>query len=90
MIPDELPYYESDGRIKNWERFTPNNIHKYKILSEDLVETSINTPTKTLLYVIKLPFLATRVAYKKEYASYYQSLPDVNIYIKRGKIPFFC
>jgi hypothetical protein len=79
IIPDELPYYESNGTIKNWESFTPNNIHKYKVLAEDLVETSIHTPTKTLLYVIRLPALAVSIAKREAYVSYYQSLQDVSI-----------
>lgn len=49
IIPDAMPYYENDGRIKSWETFTTHNIHKYKVLSEDLVETSIHTDRKSVV-----------------------------------------
>ncbi len=79
IIPDVMPYYENDGNIKNWETFTERNIHKYKILSEDLVETSIHTPTKTLLYVIKLPIIKPGIKNRKEYVLHYQSLKKLSI-----------
>lgn len=81
IIPDEIPYYENDGTIKNWEVFSNHNIHKYRVLSEDLVETSIHTPVKTLLYVVKFPIIddKSKVTNKKDYYLHYQSLQNFKV-----------
>lgn len=74
IIPEIMPYYKKDGVLKKWEKFTSHNSGKYKIISEDNVETSLHTPTKTLLYVIQLPAIKGTVRSKSEYDSYYLSL----------------
>lgn len=81
IIPDEIPYYENDGTIAHWEAFSSHNNHKYKILSEDLVETSIHTPTKSLLYIVKLPVIEDKsiVTKRTDYVTHYQSLRDFKI-----------
>ncbi len=82
IIPNEIPYY-SDKKIKKWETFSLHNSNKYRILAEDLVEMSVHTPSKVLLYVIKIPSIENKsiVTDFKEYASYYKSLQDFNISI---------
>jgi hypothetical protein len=79
IIPEIMPYFENSGNIKQWETFTSHNIHKYKVLSEDFVETSIHTPTKTLFYLIKLPKIKGTVSNKKDYLNYYNKLNSFQI-----------
>lgn len=55
IIPDKLPYYKNDGTFQKWEEFSSHNSAKYLTLSKDDIQTSIHTPTKTLLFVIHLP-----------------------------------
>lgn len=61
IIPDKLPYYKNDGTIQKWEEFTVHNSEKYLTLSRDDIQTSIHTPTKTLLYVVHLPDISLRI-----------------------------
>ncbi len=81
IIPDEIPYYKKDGVLKNWETFSINYAKKYQILATDIAETSIHTPSKTLLYVIKLPDIAdkTTIKNKTDYISHYQSIKKFEI-----------
>jgi hypothetical protein len=82
VIPDDIPYYEKEGRkISKWETVTPHNASKYKILSEDIVESSIHTPVKTLLYIVKFPVIENKsnILDEKDYKFYYQSLQDFSI-----------
>lgn len=85
IIPEVLPYFKSDGDIKNWETFTDNNIAKYLILSMDNLETSLHTPNKTLIYVIKMPLDKQKIKNKKEYLSYYKKMDNLNIEISGNK-----
>lgn len=73
IIPDKLPYYKNDGTIQKWEEFTPHNSAKYVTLSKDDIQTSIHTPTKTLLFVVHLPEIEKDVRDKKEYVCYYEN-----------------
>lgn len=79
VIPDVIPYYKKSGKLEKWETFTAHNVHKYKVLSEDSVETSIHTPIKTLIYVVKLPDIDINIFSKDDYVSYYQSLGNFSI-----------
>lgn len=72
IIPDKLPYYKKDGTIQKWEEFTVHNSEKYLTLSKDDIQTSIHTPTKTLLFVVHLPEIESEIHDKKEYTSYYE------------------
>ena len=72
ILPEEMPYYDKDGRITKWEKVTGHNLDKYLILSKDNVERYLHTPIKTLLFVIKFPKcdrnkITTRAEYKKYY-----------------------
>lgn len=71
IIPDKLPYYKNDGTFQKWEDFSVHNSAKYITLSKDDIQTSIHTPTKTLLFVIHLPDVKSKIKDKKEYVSYY-------------------
>lgn len=71
IIPDKLPYYNNEGDLKKWEEFSMHNSEKYLTLSKDIVETSVHTPTKTLLYVIRLPEVGLEVKTKPDYKEYY-------------------
>ncbi|MBO4738087.1 MAG: hypothetical protein J5606_00840 [Bacteroidales bacterium] len=72
ITPDKLPYYRSDGTFQKWEEFTTHNSEKYLTLSKDDIQTSIHTPTKTLLFVIRLPDIERNISDKDDYINYYE------------------
>lgn len=76
IIPDKLPYYKNDGSLQKWEEFSLHNSKKYLTLSNDDIQTSIHTPTKTLLFVVHLPEAEKEIYSKDEYISYYESYPN--------------
>lgn len=77
IIPDKLPYYKNDGTFQKWEEFTTHNSAKYLTLSKDDIQTSIHTPTKTLLFVIHLPEIEKEIHDKKEYTIYYSNYENM-------------
>lgn len=76
IIPEKLPYYNKQGLIQKWEEFTIHNATKYLTLSEDNIQTSIHTPTKTLLFVIHLPEINQPIVDKTDYVHFYESQND--------------
>lgn len=76
IIPDTLPYYNKQGLLQKWEEFTIHNAIKYLTLSEDNIQTSIHTPTKTLLFVVHLPEIKEPIVDKYDYVNYYESQTD--------------
>lgn len=76
IIPEKLPYYNKQGLIQKWEEFTIHNATKYLTLSEDNIQTSIHTPTKTLLFVIHLPEISQPIIDKTDYVNYYEHQTD--------------
>ena len=76
IIPEKLPYYNKQGLIQKWEEFTIHNATKYLTLSEDNIQTSIHTPTKTLLFVIHLPEINRPIVDKTDYVHFYESKTD--------------
>ena len=76
IIPDTLPYYNKQGLLQKWEEFTVHNAIKYLTLSEDNIQTSIHTPTKTLLFVVHLPEITKPIADKYDYVDYYECQTD--------------
>lgn len=48
-------------------------------LSKDDIETSIHTPTKTLLFVVHLPQTDITINDKQEYIQYYSKLASLEI-----------
>lgn len=89
IIPDTLPYYDNNGNITKWEQFSQHNIDKYLTLSNDNIETSIHTPTKTLLFVIHLPDKNENILTKQDYINYYQSLPNICVTTTQNKYGSF-
>jgi hypothetical protein len=79
IIPDKLPYYKKDRTIQKWEQFTSHNSQKYITLSNDDIQTSIHTPTKTLLFVIHLPEAEGRVNNEREYKNYYEQNDEFSV-----------
>lgn len=79
IIPDKIPYYKNDGTFQKWEEFTEHNSAKYLTLSNDDIQTSIHTPTKTLLFVIHLPEIEGEIRNKNEYASEYSENENFTI-----------
>ncbi len=79
IIPDKIPHYNDKKIITKWETFSAHNSHKYLVLSRDNIDTFVHTPTKTLLYVIKLPDIDTQIANKAEYDSYYTNLQNLTV-----------
>jgi hypothetical protein len=77
IIPEKIPYYKNNGKIDKWETFSLHNSKKYSILSNDDFEKSTHTPTKTLLFVIKLPDFKADITNKSEYKNYFQGLPKI-------------
>lgn len=72
ILPEEVPYYDSNKKITKWEKITSNNIDKYVALSKDNTEKYLHTPIKTLLFIIKFPecdhnTITTKSKYKKYY-----------------------
>lgn len=80
IIPDKLPYYKNDGTFQKWEEFTTHNSTKYLTLSKDDIQTSIHTPTKTLLFVIHLPEIEEEIHDKKEYTMYYSNYASICVH----------
>lgn len=76
IIPDTLPYYNKQGLLQKWEEFTLHNAIKYLTLSEDNIQTSIHTPTKTLLFVVHLPEIKKPIIDKYDYVDYYENQTD--------------
>lgn len=79
IIPDKLPYYKNDGTIQKWEEFTVHNSEKYLTLSKDDIQTSIHTPTKTLLYVIHLPNIDKTINNRYDYTHYYENYDNFDV-----------
>lgn len=72
IILDKLPYYQNNGTIKKWEKFTGRNIHKYSVLAKDNIEQFMHTPNKTLIYVVHVsPDIPEETKTKEEYMNYY-------------------
>lgn len=81
IIPDKLPYYNSNGIIEKWEEFSIHNSLKYRVMSMDNIETFAHTPTKTLLFVYHIPDIQNfNVRTKNDYKTYYlQRLEDLQL-----------
>lgn len=79
IIPDKLPYYKNDGTFQKWEEFSSHNSSKYITLSKDDIQTSIHTPTKTLLFVVHLPEIKEDIKDRKEYVDYYSNYDDMSV-----------
>ncbi|MGN0033343.1 MAG: hypothetical protein ACI358_06170 [Candidatus Limimorpha sp.] len=79
IIPDKIPYYKNDGTFQKWEEFTEHNSAKYLTLSRDDIQTSIHTPTKTLLFVIHLSEIKGEIRNKNEYMCKYSETDNLSV-----------
>jgi len=79
VIPEKMPYYKSSGQWDKWEEFSLHNSKKYLILSKDNIDNFLHTPTKTLLYVVKLPEINIAIRTKEEYCDYYKNYQNLKI-----------
>ena len=79
IIPEKMPYYKSSGKWDKWEEFSSHNSKKYLILSEDNIDNFLHAPTKTLLYVVRLPEINIAIRTKKEYFNHYRNYPNLKI-----------
>ena len=79
IIPEKMPYYKSSGEWDKWEEFSLHNSKKYLILSKDNIDNFLHTPTKTLLYVVKLPEINIAIRTKEEYYDHYRNYPNLKI-----------
>lgn len=79
IIPDKLPYYKNDGTIQKWEEFSVHNSAKYLTLSKDDIQTSVHTPTKTLLFVVHLPEIKEEVFDRYDYVHYYERQQNLQV-----------
>ncbi|MBP3243762.1 MAG: hypothetical protein J6M59_01480 [Bacteroidaceae bacterium] len=79
IIPDKLPYYKNDGTLQKWEEFTIHNSEKYLTLSKDDIQTSVHTPTKTLLFVVHFPDVENEIKDKDEYIKYYSHYENLSV-----------
>jgi hypothetical protein len=73
IVPEKMPYYKSNGQWDKWEEFSLHNSKKYLELSRDNVDNYLHTPTKTLLYVVKLPEINIGITTKEDYYNYYRN-----------------
>lgn len=72
ILPEEMPYYNTAGKITKWEKISNNNIDKYVALSKDSVERYLHTPVKTLLFIVKFPECdQDKIKTKSKYKSFY-------------------
>jgi hypothetical protein len=79
VIPEKMPYYKSSGQWDKWEEFSLHNSKKYLILSQDNIDNFLHTPTKTLLYVVKLPEINIPIRTKDEYYDYYRNYSNLKV-----------
>ncbi|PIF01890.1 MAG: hypothetical protein CR965_01160 [Paludibacter sp.] len=84
IIPEQLPYYKKSGVFSHWELFTKHNAKKYLVLSTDNIEHFFHTPTKTLLFIVKLPKIDKEIKSKKDYINYYLKLDKISIKISKN------
>ena len=89
IIPDKLPYYKNDGTIQKWEEFSAHNSEKYLALSKDDIQTSVHTPTKTLLFVVHLPEINETITKKEDYIHYYGQQPSFRVCKSRKQFGVF-
>lgn len=89
IVPERIPYYKKNGDFHDWELFTAHHAYKYLKLSEDNTELSIHTPTKTLLYVVKLPELPSPPLDRDEYNDFYRSMKTIPVTLSNADLGQF-
>lgn len=89
IIPKKLPYYKEGGFFEKWEFFNEHHLNKYKILSTDNIETSLHTPTKTLMYIFDLPDFETEITTNQDYKNYYKNHKNLEINTSKFSVETF-
>ena len=89
IIPDTMPYYKNNGEFSKWETFTQHNAFKYLKMSEDNAEVMVDTPTKTLLFVISLPQMPGDPADRNEYNRYYRKMRSIPVSLSKNSFGRF-
>lgn len=79
IIPEKLPYFKERKMFYKWEYFTQHNVDKYLTLSKDNTDQFFHTPTKTLIFVIKLPNISHPIHHKNDYINAFLEMDDLNI-----------
>lgn len=76
IIPERIPYYDSNKQITHWETVDEHNLQKYINLSNDNEEFYLHTPNKTLLCVVKFSFKRdSDISSFQELSSYFLNNP---------------
>jgi len=73
VLIEEVPYYSNSGHIKKFEKLSENDLKKYIILSGDPADVFFQTPSRTLLYITKLPPPTRDIVDRKKYRDYYMN-----------------
>ncbi|MDR3049546.1 MAG: hypothetical protein LBV16_06920 [Elusimicrobiota bacterium] len=73
IVFEKTPRYKDGGKLKNFEILNNENFKKYTILSKDNIEVFFHTPTKMLIYILKLPEADKTVVSREKYAEYYKN-----------------
>ena len=55
VISSQIPYFKKEQKLDHLEIVTENNLNKYIKLSNDDINECMQTPDKTLLYIVDLP-----------------------------------
>jgi len=80
IIPSKVPYFKKDGKLDHIETISENNLSKYIKLSNDNVDESMQTPTKTLIYLIDMPELSLlEIKNYNEYVEFFKNSNDYKI-----------
>ncbi|MDR0485202.1 MAG: hypothetical protein LBH29_00575 [Elusimicrobiota bacterium] len=73
ILIEQIPYYDSRDKITHFEEITERNLKKYIVLSSDNSDIFLHSPTKTLLYIVKLPDADKELTDSKDYSQYYKN-----------------
>lgn len=85
VLPEEMPYFDSVGKIQKWEKITKHNIRKYITLSNDNTDIYLHTPIKTLLFVIKFPTCNQKlVTTREKYKRFYLKMKSISMQISNN------
>ena len=71
LIPDCIPYYNTDKIITKWENISEHNLEKYARLSEDNADMFMHTPNKTFVGIIHLPDCDHNIRNHQQYKFFY-------------------
>lgn len=80
IIPSQIPYFKKNGDLDHIEIITEHNLNKYIKLSYDNIEECLQTPNKTLIYIIDFPgIVLANIKNIDDYILYYENNHDFKI-----------